>query len=46
MSGWRDLSDEELEARLRQRGDAGASDLVAMRDDPQSAGIIDRLLED
>lgn len=46
MTGWDDLGDDELTARLVQRGVAGrdAVELVHDRDDPDTAQQIGRLL--
>lgn len=44
---WRDLSDDELQARLERRCFAGyARQLVRDRDDEASAREIDAILED
>lgn len=47
MSEWRDISDAELRARLYNRRVASPSPdvLVARRDEPEVAAIIDKLLE-
>lgn len=42
--GWQDLADDELEARLLQRGALDAPELVADRDEPATAELIDELL--
>lgn len=46
MSGWRDLADDELAARLTQRGlqDSSVAELVEHRDEDEHAELIDRML--
>ena len=47
MTWWSDLSDDELSARLSHRGEVfDVPDLVASRDEPESAQIITMLLDD